>query len=188
MFWLKYEADKMFLPKIETIVETIKIERKKLGLTQRDLAKHARVSKSTVGKMEAGTIVPNYENVRDIYNEIEKRRKGEVKTAGDFVNKEIVSVKPSDRIKDAIDIMHDREFSQLLVEEDGHYIGLITIHQVVFLEEPQKSVRTLEFNSVPKVPSDTPKEDFKGLLDSSKAILVEKNGNVIGMVTDHDIR
>lgn len=175
------------LPKYDELVKTIKSERKRLGLSQRDLAKKAGVSKSLIGKLETKMHTPNYKNIRKIWRTIDKAREGEDRTAQEFVQKNIVSVKPSDTVGKVADIMKKNDFSQLPVEEDGEYIGIITSTQLIDMKHRDALVGRSGYRDLPMIPHDTPKDDFSPLLRSNPALLVTKDDEVIGIITPADL-
>ncbi len=172
------------LPRYETLVEEIKTKRKELGWSQRTLAKRAGVSKSLVGKLERMDNVPNYRNVRKIYGALKERVSN---SAEEYVTAEIVSIKASDEIKKAADLMKEKDFSQLPVKEEQRYIGLITSTDIAAKTDRKKSVRTVKLHSLPRIPHDTPKEDFTEMFNTHRAVLVEKNGESLGMITPADL-
>ena len=175
------------LPKFDELVKNIVSERKRLGLSQRDLAYRAGVSKSLIGKLETKTNIPNYENVWKIQRALERARKGKGKIAEDFVQRNIVSVEPSDSIDKVAEIMKKNDFSQLPVKKDGDYIGMITSTQLIDIKFRGGSVDDLDYRNLPMVPHDTPKDDFSRLLRSNSAVLVTRGTDVIGMITAADL-
>jgi|GEM_PF-1377431 len=177
------------LPDYEMLVKMIVDGRKKLGISQRGLAQKAGVSHSVVGKLERGENVPNYKTIKAIYDAIEKEQRRERSTAEEFVEKDkkIVSVKPSDMVKDARKLMKENDFSQLPVEEEGEYTGLVTSTQLMDIEDKEVKIMQMNYNPLPTIPHKTPKEDFSALLKTHQAVLVTKKKKVIGMITAADL-
>jgi len=169
------------LPKYETLVEEIKSKRKNLGWSQKKLARRAGVSKSLVGKLERNENIPNYKNVRNIYRALNKEDKRH--SAEEFITSDIISVKPDDKIKDAATIMKENDFSQLPVKHRGKYIGIITSQDIANQDNRELSVKKLDYHIPPKIPHDTPKDDFKTMFKSNNAVLVQKGNRVIGIIT-----
>lgn len=173
------------LPKYETLVEEIKTKRREKGWSQKTLARRADVSKSLVGKLERKDNIPNYKNVRAIYRAVQER--DNTKQAEQFVTKNIVSAEPDQTIKEAADIMNNNDFSQMPVEHQGNYIGLITSQDIAIIENRETKVNNLRYHSLPIIPHDTPKGDFKLLLNTHKAVLVTKNNKPIGIITSANL-
>lgn len=172
------------LPEYDTLVEKIKEKRRELGWSQKTLAKRAGVSKSLVGKLERGDNIPNYKNVCKIYNAFEE--KGNTK-AEDYMNEDIVSVNVEDRIKKAAKMMKDNDFSQLPVKRNNNYVGLITSTDIASEEDRDKPIETMKLHSLPVIPYDTPKEDFTDMFNTHRAVLIEKNGKKLGLITPADL-
>ncbi len=180
---------KYMLPDYKDLVDMIVTGRKKLGLSQRTLADRAEVSHSVVGKLERKEHVPNYKTIKAIYDAIEKEQGRERSSAEEFVEKDkkIVSVKPSDLVKDARKLMKENDFSQLPVEEEGEYTGLVTSTQLMDIEDKEVKIMQLSYSPLPTIPHETPKKDFSALLKTHQAVLVTKNRGVIGMITAADL-
>ncbi len=175
------------LPDYERLIKTIRSERNRLNLSQRELADKAGVSKSVLGKLERKEHVPNYKNVKAIYDIIEKERDSEKKCAKEFMNEEIISIKPEDTIDEAAKLMNENGFSQLPVKKDGDYLGLIVSNQLIDVENRESKVRELPYMSLPVIPHDTPKDDFGSLLKSNQAVIVKRGRNYIGLITASDL-
>lgn len=173
----------MFLDE-DTLREEIKSKRKNLGWSQRKLASEAGVSKSLVGKFERADNVPSYKNIKKIYNALNEADEKDL--AEEFAVRDIISVRPSDKVEDAKRIMKENDFSQIPVEEDGGYRGLIVSNQLIDVDNSRK-IRSLEYRSLPTIAHDTPKEAFKGLLNHHKAVLVKKGNQLIGIITPADL-
>ena len=180
---------KYMLLDYETLVKMIIDGRNKLGISQRGLAQKAGVSQSVVGKLERGENVPNYKTIKAIYDAIEKEQGRERSTAEEFVEKDkkIVSVKPSDMVKDARRLMKENDFSQLPIEEEGEYTGLVTSTKLLDIEDKKVKIMQLSYSPLPTIPHKTPKEHFSDLLKTHQAVLVTQNREVIGMITAADL-
>lgn len=178
------------IPDFDELREEIKHKRKKLGWSQRDLAEKTGVSKSLVGKMERGDNAPSYENMIEIYETVKegwRNEKEEKATAEGFVNEDIVSVEPDDSLKKVARVMKENDFTQLPVEDEEGYEGLIVSNQVMHIEG-RKKVRDLEYKYLHIVSSNTSREALAGLLnDGNRAVLVEEEGEVTGIITPADL-
>ncbi len=172
------------LPHEDNIREDIRSKRKNLGWSQRKLADKADVSKSSIGKFEREEHIPGYEKIRKIYNALSEEDKKE--PAEEFAVEDIVSVKPSDKVKKAAKIMKENDFSQLPVEENGEYIGMVVSNQLIRVGD-NRLIKRVNYRSLPSVGHDTPKEAFKDLLGAHRAVLVKKEDKVIGIITAADL-
>jgi predicted transcriptional regulator len=93
--------------------------RKQLGLTQKDLAKLAGVSQSLIAKIESNRIDPAYSKVVQIVVALESQLNQSKKTVGQIMTSQIISIKPSDSVFHAIELMRSKDISQLPVFEGG---------------------------------------------------------------------
>ncbi|MGC8948905.1 MAG: helix-turn-helix domain-containing protein, partial [Thermoprotei archaeon] len=113
------------LPELSEIMKL----RKKLGLTQRELAKLSGVSQSLIAKIESGKIIPSYSKVKIIFDTLENLEEKVFKVnikAGDIMNKKVVGVKSNDKVIKASQIMLKHGFSQLPVFSKGRLVGSIS--------------------------------------------------------------
>ncbi|MFP4001800.1 MAG: CBS domain-containing protein, partial [Thermoplasmata archaeon] len=105
----------------------------------------------------------------------------------DYMNEDIVSVNVEDRIKKAAKMMKDNDFSQLPVKRNNNYVGLITSTDIASEEDRDKPIETMKLHSLPVIPYDTPKEDFTDMFNTHRAVLIEKNGKKLGLITPADL-
>ncbi|MGI0011953.1 MAG: CBS domain-containing protein, partial [Nitrososphaera sp.] len=107
----------------------IRKRRKQLGITQENLARLSAVSQPVISRIEDGTISdPSYGTVRRIFEGLRAYESGKSglgkthltrqPTAGDLMNEPVITVKTSDRVKDAWVKMKKHNFSQLPVVDD----------------------------------------------------------------------
>ena len=107
-------------------VQEIKTIRKKLGLTQNNLAKQANVSQSLITKIEAGTLDPTYSKVTQIFEVLNSLSKTKEKKAKDIMNKKLIYIEPETNIKDIIKEMRKHSISQMPVVKNHNCVGLIS--------------------------------------------------------------
>ncbi|MGI0015473.1 MAG: CBS domain-containing protein, partial [Nitrososphaera sp.] len=123
-------------------VRLIRKQRKDLGITQKELASLCGILQPVISKIEAGKIAdPSYSSVQKIFEglqnfELGKSDRGKTHsvrqlTAEDLMNQRVITVKPTDRVKDAWIIMKKNGFSQLpVVDEKGRIAGGIAENAV----------------------------------------------------------
>jgi predicted transcriptional regulator len=174
-------------------VEKIGKMRRQLGLTQKRLAVLAGVSQSLIAKIESGKIDPAYSKVMQIIGALEAERNKGKKTVAEIMTKTIASVSPSDKLQKAIAIMRAKDISQLPVFEDGKCVGSLSDGMIVDLVASKGPdlkdvlVREVMAESYPIVPSGSLADVAAQLLHHYRAILVEKDGKFVGIVTRADI-
>lgn len=167
----------------------IKNIRKKLGLTQFQLAKRANVSQSLIAKIEAKRLDPAYSNAKKIFTALNDLQKKKELKAEDMMNKKIISVKPDDDVKKIISKMKRFQISQMPVIKEDNPIGLISESIVLecITKKKCKYVKDIMDESPPVISKETPSQVISNLLKHYPMILVAKAGNLIGLITKSDL-
>jgi predicted transcriptional regulator len=174
-------------------IERIGKLRKQLGLTQTELAKLSGVSQSLIAKIESGKIDPAYSKVMQILSVLEAEQSKGKKTAQQLMSHHIVSVSPSDTLEKAISLMRSRDISQLPVFDGGKCVGSLSDSLVVDLLSnhvsrlKQMKVREVMRESYPVIPSASLVDVVSDLLKHYRAVLVEKDGHISGIITKADL-
>lgn len=176
-------------------LEIIPNRRRKLGLTQSQLANMAGVSQSYIAKLEAGKIEPSYLKVKAIFESLDKlERKKEVQ-ASEIMNRDIVGINSSSTINEAVDRMREHGYSQLPVMEGGKPIGGLSERTVLEkilnpsedVNPSSARVREIMEESFPQVAEDAPLTLISSLLKYYPAILVQNKGELVGIITKADL-
>lgn len=170
-------------------VERIGKIRKQLGLTQKQLANLAGVSQSLIAKIESGKIDPAYSKVMQIMTALESKHSKAKKTAEQIMTPHIISVAPSDNLHKAITIMRSKDISQLPVFQEGKCVGSLRDSMIVDL----MAARGAELNAIlvgevmadsfPVIPANSVVDIVVQLLHHYRAVLVEKDGRLAGIIT-----
>ncbi len=166
--------------------------RKQLGLTQKQLADLSGVSQSLIAKIESNKIDPAYSKVVQIMNALEEYQKKEKKLVSQVMTKKIYSVTSRDTVSKTIKIMREEDISQLPVIENGNCIGSVSesaILGVLTDEENPKDVLIDDImdDAFPSIPANSIIDVATDLLKHYPALLVEKNGEIIGIITKADL-
>ena len=108
-------------------IDSIKQQRQKLGITQKKLAILTGVSTSMINQIESGKSQPSYDTAKKIFENL-TRLEGQSSshTAGDFCSKDIVKLKPSNTLHDAVKKMHELSISQIPVFDNSNVVGVIS--------------------------------------------------------------
>src|SRR5881296_3271412 len=171
-------------------------KRKELGLTQSRLAVSAGVSQSIIAKIEAGSVDPSYSVVQRLFSALERAGvENPARRVDELISRPVVSVAKTQLVRDAVDLMRRRGYSQLPVFESGRCVGSIsekTILDRAARGESLESVLGLKVREImdspfPVVNSDTPLDLVLGLLQSNYGVLVSKGENLVGILTKSDI-
>jgi len=187
------------LPPFDEIRKWIVEARERLGWSQVRLARAAKISRSSLAKIESG-IYKNYELIEAVVNilrqEIVKRSAGEkvlTTTAEEIMASPVTTVKAEETLPEVWKKMHDTAFSQFPVESRGRIVGSITergINSAInkYRERAARiRVRDVMEDPFPIVPSGTPLPLIIQLLQRYQAVLVSKRGRIVGILTNTDI-
>ena len=173
------------LPRLETIKE----ERKKLGITQKKLAVMTGVSTSMINQIESGRCKPSYNTAKKIFESLAKLEgQTSTRTAGDICSEKIVRLTPNDTINDAGKKMEEKKIDQIPIFDGDELKGLITINIVAeYTERKDTKIKNVMNPKPPVIDSETPANALSQLTRISGCILVRKNSKVIGIITATDI-
>ncbi len=176
-------------------LDKIKSLRKKLNLTQKQLAKLAGVSQSLIAKIESNRVDPAYSKVIAIFQALEHElSKGDgQKTAKEIMTKHLIPARPEDKLDKLMVIMREKGISQLPVIQNGKCIGNISDSEFVdWITKYGKNIGKISAREVmeegfPSVPPEAELGVITELLRFYKAILVEQNGEIKGIITKADL-
>lgn len=196
-----------FLPQLPELGKIREI-RKKLNLSQRELASKAGVSQSLIAKIESGSIDPSFNKVRQIFNAFEeeilqqriegKDISGQL-TVYDLATKGVVSVSPRQTVGEVVDRMMKGRFTQLPVMDGDRVVGAITDDRIrgYTIDETRRGSKT--YDEVMETPvgeimdppfsilnDDTSIELASLHLQREEAVLVSRKGVIVGILTSAD--
>ena len=175
-------------------IDTIKQIRTKLGVTQKKLANMVGVSTSMINQIESGRSQPSYETARKIFDQLSALEgQSSSHKAGDFCSKNIVKIKPTNTLHDAIEKMQKYSISQIPVFDGNKPVGVVSDdgimrHLADAGESELKHAKLSETMEAPPpiVDFDTPANVLVPLIRFSKCILVSKKSKFIGIITASD--
>ncbi len=172
--------------------EDLKQARKRLGITQEDLAKRAGVSQSLIARIESGSVDPRLSTLKKIVNALSEMEKSKV-CAKDIMFSPVVSVSTKVLVRDAISIMEKNGISQLPIIDGGRLVGSISEGTIMkYLSEGKdvfnKPVGEIMEESFPTVNPSTSIDVIRHLIVSGNpAVLVVDRGEVVGIITKIDL-
>lgn len=161
--------------------------RTQAGLTQRKLAELVGVSQAHVAKIERGNVDPRLSTINKILNVL---LKVEQKKCGDIMTREVISAKPNDSILKISEAMIRHAVSQMPVMTGKKVVGTITEETIIrnlranLAEEKAKNVMD---PPLPTVQEDASLDVIRPLLEKNPGILIEKNKEVVGIITRSDL-
>ena len=176
-------------------LETIAIRRRRLGLTQSQLAKQAGVSQSYIAKLEAKKIEPSYTRVRAIFEALQRLERSREARANEIMTKDVVGVQVCDKVQSAVKLMRETGYSQLPVFDGERSVGSVSESTIIdrIVDRKRGEVITdglvseIMDDAFPQVGEDAPVSLLTSLLRVYPAVLVSKKGEVAGIVTKADL-
>lgn len=176
-------------------LETIAVRRRRLGLTQSQLAKQAGVSQSYIAKLEAKKIEPSYTRVRAILEALQRLEQRSEARAHEIMTKEVVGVQVCDQVQSAVKLMRETSYSQLPVFDGERSVGSVSESTIIDRIVDRRGgdvirdrlVSEIMDDAFPQVGEDAPVSLLTSLLRVYPAVLVSKKGEVAGIVTKADL-
>ena len=147
-----------------------------------------------INQIESGRSKPSYETARKIFENLSKLE-GESSsyTAGDFCSKNIIKLKPTNTLHDAIKKMHELSISQIPIFDSTNVLGVVSEDGIMRHladrgeVELKKSKLADTMDSIPPIVDfNTPANVLVPLIRYSKCILVSKKSKIIGIITASD--
>ena len=176
-------------------IEEIEKSRKRLGLTQKKLARMAGVSQSLIAKIESGRLNASYSITKKIFETLQSLEKQTEAIAKDILSPDIVYLDKNDSVSKAMRLMEEKGYSQLPVFDGDQVIGSINEKIILdiliggkdptrILEQPVELVMEEPF---PRIDEKTSIAVISALLRYNQAILVTKRERCVGIITKTDL-
>lgn len=175
-------------------IDSIKQMRQKLGITQKKLAMMSGVSTSMINQIESGRSQPSYETAKRVFDNLSTLEgKSSSHNAGEFCSKDIIKLKPSNTLHDAIKKMHQLSISQIPVFDGNEPVGIVSEDGIVkhLADVGESELKNAKLSDTmdpvpPIVDFNTPANVLVPLIRYSKCILVSKKTKIIGIITASD--
>lgn len=173
-------------------VSYIKVKRKEIGITQKQLSSEARVSQSLIAKLESGKAEASYEKVKRIFETFDRLARKNEKKASEIMTKEIISVKPNNKVKEAINKIKSHNISQLPVFSNGKQVGSISEKGIISkLEEipniHEKLIKEIIEEPFPTINKEIPVRALISILKEVNAVLVLDKSIPVGIISRSDM-
>lgn len=176
----------------------IKRRRKKLDMTQGELAKEAGVSRSMIAKVEGGFAKPSFDQAKKIFDALKRLEMAKLVgmewvTVREIHNPSVEYARLDESLYEVVRRMEETNFSQFPVKSGSVVIGSVTERGINrALVSGPKDLSRLVVEAVmeppfPQVPSETPAYLIIPLLQDRQAVLTVEKGEVVGIVTNSDI-
>lgn len=161
--------------------------RRRLGITQAELAEKVGVSQAYIARLESGSLDPKVSIVNKIFEVIESWGV----TCADVMSRNPVTVDARESASHVVKLMLEHGFSQLPVVRVGKIVGMVTEKDIIknlMRDLKEMSVQAImESQGPPVVEEDTRVEDILQLFDAFQAVLVRHKGRLTGIITRSDL-
>jgi predicted transcriptional regulator len=176
-------------------LDEIPRRRRELGLTQSKLAILAGVSQSIIAKIESNSVDPSYSVVAKILGALDRIQVAPTLKVNQLMSRPVVSVSKMSLVRDAVDLMRRKGYSQLPVFDGGRCVGSISEKTILDRAARGESldgvlgrrVREIMDAPFPIVNEDTPLDMVLGLLQGNYGVLVSHGQDITGILTKSDI-
>ncbi len=170
----------------------IKRLRKKLEINQKELAVRAGVSQSLIAKIEAGKIEPTYSKACGILETLKDLEEQEEAKAKELMNKKVVFVKPTEKVKEVIKLMKQKGISQIPVQNEKVVVGLISEKIILDKLAEGENITGLTAAEImddcpPIISLETKQRTILEILREHSIVLVAKKGEVKGIISKSDL-
>ncbi len=169
----------------------IRRRRRRLGLTQKELARLVGVSQPLIARIESGTIDPKLSLVKRIF-EVLDELEGRSVTAKDVMKSPVIYATPETPLREVVEIMMKNGISQIPILKSGEVVGSVTessILRTILSKGKANRLKAKDCMEDP-FPVVSPKESVEvvsKLLLENPAVLVVENGNLVGIITKQDV-
>lgn len=168
--------------------------RRKLGLTQAQVAKAAGVSQPLIARIESGNVDPRLSTLRSVVEALNNAERQGV-TLAEVMTKPVTSVKVNDTVSMAIRVMREKGISQLPVLSKGVPAGSLSdrsiVHALSVAEDAEElakmPVGRIMGPPFPMAEPTTSVEQAFPLLEDQPAVLVVDRGKLVGIVAKADL-
>ena len=171
--------------------------RKALDITQSQLAAESGVSQSTIAKIERESIAASYTTVVKLFETLDEMGNDDKRnlTAKDVSSKDVISIQSNSTVHEASELMKSTGYSQLPVMKDETPVGSISEKRIFELmmkgttmsELAATPVYKVMNDSYPVIPENLSMNTVTKMMSDCDAVLVHKNGKIIGMITKSDL-
>ncbi len=168
----------------------VRMLRRRLGLTQQQVAKAAGVSQSLVAKIEAEETDPAYSTATRILEFLEDYGKQRRLKAGEVMSRRVVCVSPAASLREAVKKIKSHDISQLPVMEGGHVVGVVSESDLLAALADGKqsdSVKDVMEDAPPQIPPSADIKTVSSLLRYCPLVAVQEKGRLLGVISKADL-
>ena len=171
-------------------LDEIKNKRKKVGISQSELAKKSGVSQSFIAKIESRKIDPSYASVGKILSSLDSLESKNMLCAKNVMSKKVATIECTEKVCKGITLMKKLGVSQIPVTSKGLVVGSISekavLEKMIDLEDTNLSgliIKEIMDDAFPTLGEDMPLSTILTLLRYNQAVLVTKKERILGIIT-----
>ena len=175
-------------------ISSIQARRRRLGITQAELARESHTSQSFIAKLETQKLDPAYSLATKVFSALDGLEASSGAVAGELMTPKVYSVRPSEKVGAAVAILRKNDISQMPVMENGKAIGSISERWMLellsndnYAKVATKLVGDTMDEPFPCVSAKTPASAVVGLLKYAPAVLVMRGQEVAGIISKSDL-
>jgi predicted transcriptional regulator len=164
--------------------------RKSLGLTQTELSELCGISQSVIAKVENESVDARASTLKKIVGALNREEfPNQPHTVNDIMVEELITLSPGDTIQSAIDKMIGGSVSQLpVISSSGSPVGLVSEASLLTRgAQTTGSVRSVMQANAVVANHDLSISEARELLTTEEALLITKNGRLVGLVSRMDM-
>lgn len=164
--------------------------RKALKLTQSELSKLCGISQSVIAKVENESVDARASTLKKIVDALNRLQfPDKPHTVNDIMVQDLITLSSEDSIQNAIEKMISSNVSQLpVLSKSGSLVGLVSEASLLsFDAQITDSVQNVMQANAVVVNHDISISEARDLLSSKEALLVTKNGRLVGLVSRMDM-
>ena len=172
----------------------IKVIRKSLNISQKELGEILNIPQSTISRIENGSMDPPYSKIKKIYTYLQKelaKSKESTIRAENIMTKKIFSINSDSTVKHAVEIMNYHKISQVPIIDNEKNVGSLTAKKIQKLLTENSYILNMKVNVVkelpfPEVEKNWGTKEISNLLLNYPAVLVKDINKYVGIITDAD--
>lgn len=176
------------IPELKNITAEIRVARQRHKIKSSRLARESGISPSAMSKLEKDRLNPSYGLVYEVLKALDRltAEQGPSVKVSEKMIRNVMSVSPVDAISKARKIMKEKSLSQLpVIDRNGRIVGIITEKGILDHPDAATCEEATE-SAYAIVEPDTDFEKARQLARNTQAILVAKEGKLIGILTKAD--
>ena len=156
-------------------------------MSQRTVAHRIGISQAHLSKIECCKVDPRLSTINKLLNLYNNTSKNDVSS---IMCGKVISAGSFDSVRDVSNLMKKHDISQLPIIDSGLVVGSISEDDIISNLRGglgDKSVGGVMGHPFPIINVNEPVKKIKGLVLSSKAVLVSNRGKIVGIVTKYDL-